>query len=153
MSMERLTDKIITKACNDPWDLCELDSVCKRDCYKPTPCKIPHVVYRLAQIEDIIGDTYDLYRIRELVEADKDGRCFVSDTKIGCEVFYIPKFNGKPYCGVKSGHVQAVAFTKAGKRVKIREYHAHNQDFMIGKSVFLTREAAEAALAKEADHE
>lgn len=53
MSMERLTDKIITKACNDPWDLCELDSVCKRDCYKPTPCKIPHVVYRLAQIEDI----------------------------------------------------------------------------------------------------
>lgn len=77
----------------------------------------------------------------------------MSDTKIGCEVFYIPKFNGKPYCGVKSGHVQAVAFTKAGKRVKIREYHAHNQDFMIGKSVFLTREAAEAALAKEADHE
>lgn len=111
------------------------------------------VVERLAAIEDILGNTYDLDRLRELVEADKAGRCFVSDTKIGCEVFYIPKFNGKPYCGVKSGHVQAVAFTKAGKRVKIREYHAHNQDFMIGKSVFLTRESAEAALAKEDDNE
>lgn len=108
---------------------------------------------KCADIEDILEDTYDLDRLRELVEADKAGRCFVSDTKIGCEVFYIPKFNGKPYCGVKSGHVQAVAFTKAGKRVKIREYHAHNQDFMIGKSVFLTRESAEAALAKEDYHE
>ena len=42
--------------------------------------------------------------------------------------------------------MQAVAFTKAGKRVKIREYHAHNQDFMLGKTVFLTREAAEDAM-------
>ena len=30
---------------------------------------------RLAQIEDILGDTYDLDRLRELVEADKNGRC------------------------------------------------------------------------------
>lgn len=29
---------------------------------------------RLCQIEDILGDTYDLDRLRELVEADKQGR-------------------------------------------------------------------------------
>ena len=44
---------------------------------------------RLAAIEDILGDDYDLDRLRELVSADKDGRCFVSDVKLGGEVFYI----------------------------------------------------------------
>lgn len=87
-----------------------------------------------------------LDRLRELVEADREGRCFISDVKLGGEVFYIPQFNGKPYCGIQKGHVQAVSFTKAGKRIKIREYHAHNQDFMLGKTVFLTYEATEAAL-------
>lgn len=32
---------------------------------------------RLAVIEDILGDNYDLDRLRELVEADKEGRCVV----------------------------------------------------------------------------
>lgn len=30
---------------------------------------------RLAAIEDILGDDYDLERLRELVEADREGRC------------------------------------------------------------------------------
>lgn len=32
---------------------------------------------RLSSIEDILGDDYDLDRLRELVEADRDGRCVV----------------------------------------------------------------------------
>lgn len=32
---------------------------------------------KYAVIEDILGDTYDLERLRELVEADKAGRCVV----------------------------------------------------------------------------
>lgn len=39
------------------------------------------VVERLAVIEDILGDDYDLDRLRELVEADWDGRCVVLPTK------------------------------------------------------------------------
>lgn len=35
------------------------------------------LVERLAAIEDILGDGYDLNRLRELVEADRDGRCVV----------------------------------------------------------------------------
>lgn len=35
------------------------------------------IVERLASIEDILGDDYDLDRLRELVEADRDGRCVV----------------------------------------------------------------------------
>lgn len=75
--MDRLTDKSITKACNDPWDYCGLDYVCTRDCHKPEPCRIPKLIHRLAEIEDILGDEYDLGCLRELVEADRAGRCVV----------------------------------------------------------------------------
>lgn len=32
---------------------------------------------RLAAIEDILGDEYDLDRLRELAQADREGRCVV----------------------------------------------------------------------------
>ena len=34
-------------------------------------------IHRLVTIEDILGDDYDLDRLRELVEADREGRCVV----------------------------------------------------------------------------
>ena len=34
-------------------------------------------IERLAAIEDILGDEYELDRLKELVEADKEGRCVV----------------------------------------------------------------------------
>lgn len=34
-------------------------------------------IHRLVTIEDILGDDYDLSRLRELVQADRDGRCVV----------------------------------------------------------------------------
>ena len=37
-----------------------------------------YIWMRLNQIEDILGDTYDLDRLRELVESDKNGRCGTS---------------------------------------------------------------------------
>ena len=40
-------------------------------------CPIANAFDRLAAIEDILGDDYDLDRLRELVEADRDGRCVV----------------------------------------------------------------------------
>ena len=35
------------------------------------------VMSRLAAIEDILGDEYDLDRLRELAQADKEGQCFI----------------------------------------------------------------------------
>jgi hypothetical protein len=37
------------------------------------------VMGRLVTIEDILGDEYDLDRLRELVQADREGRCVVLD--------------------------------------------------------------------------
>ena len=54
MEYKRLTDRDITKVCFDTWELCGLDDVCKRDCRKPEPCKIPQMILRLAELEDKI---------------------------------------------------------------------------------------------------
>ena len=43
-------------------------------------------IHRLATVEDILGDEYDLDRLRELVEADKDGRCVVLPCKVEDDV-------------------------------------------------------------------
>lgn len=44
----------------------------------PVP-SMRELYYRLSQIEDILGDEYDLDRLRELAEADREGRCVVLD--------------------------------------------------------------------------
>lgn len=36
---------------------------------------------RLNEIENILGDNYDLERLKELVEADKEGKCVVLPCK------------------------------------------------------------------------
>ena len=91
--MERLTSTNLRKACNDPWDYCGLDNVCKRDCFEPTSCKIPKIVDRLAAYEDtglepetvskirdiVLDISGNLDRLRELAQADKEGRCVVLD--------------------------------------------------------------------------
>lgn len=46
------------------------------ECWDEMDCK-QTVIDRLAAIEDILGDDYDLYRLRELVQSDRDGRCVV----------------------------------------------------------------------------
>lgn len=34
-------------------------------------------IHRLVTIEDILGDEYDLDRLRDLAQADREGRCVV----------------------------------------------------------------------------
>lgn len=43
----------------------------------PYPVVTQEVIDRLAAIEDILGDEYDLDRLRELAQADREGRCVV----------------------------------------------------------------------------
>ena len=44
-------------------------------------------IERLAAIEDILGNEYDLERLRELVEADREQRCFVFRFGFGSTVY------------------------------------------------------------------
>ena len=51
--------------------------------------KVYNAVYRLQEIENILGDDYDLERLKELVEADREGRCMVLPFKVGDTLYYI----------------------------------------------------------------
>lgn len=67
--MERLTDTTANKCFYDTWDLCGLDYVCKRDCWKPTPCKIPAIVDKLTQYEDTNLTPSDIADHEEMFKA------------------------------------------------------------------------------------
>lgn len=104
---------------------------------------LPQIIDRLAEIEDILGDAYDLDRLRELVEASKEGR-----------VKIIPKYVGKS-CGT-CGHFHRVAGTRHGTcdvkpYAKSRYGTPYPGPFEPSQSRIACKqyEAAEAALAKE----
>lgn len=118
-----------------------------------------NAIDRLAAIEDILGDTYDLDRLRELVEADKAGRCVVLPCKVGDRVFVLHNAKGSvPFVtsAVVAGMHVRDERAKCGQPrreylvVRSNGYSKHITIDKIGKTVFITREAAEAALAKEA---
>lgn len=67
MSVERLTKK----DCKTGWPVVRPD------------CTVYSMTNRLAAIEDILGDEYDIDRLRALVQADKEGRCVVLPIKTG----------------------------------------------------------------------
>lgn len=113
------------------------------------------VLIRLSKIEDILGDEYDLDRLKELVEADREGRCQV----IPCKEFF--SMLGDDVYTIDDGEVLEVLLCSVG-------YDPDGIDFIdavyapgyedekgftfrfsdVGKTVFLTREEAEAALKR-----
>lgn len=146
--MERLTDIEVIAGQVHPIPKLELQN----------PSGLEKIVSRLQEIEDILGDTYDLDRMRELVEADKAGRCVVLPVKPWDTVWYL---TGNPsmtnrlcFDRVDSARVVGFYFDERGMQVRLDYFHgSHGTYGFYEKTVFSTREAAEAALAKETDHE
>ena len=104
-------------------------------------------IHRLATIENIFGDEYDIDHLRELVQADKEGRCVVMPCKEGDTVWYL---TGPPhlyFVRVESERVAGVHWDSRGLQIKLRNYHGNHGTYgYFGKSIFLTREEAEEAL-------
>lgn len=109
---------------------------------------------RLADIEDILGASYDLDRLRELVEADRDGRCVVLPCKVGDRVWVTSAY-GKQYNPPIEGHIQKlvvhddeIVYLEAIIWMDIgcghKGYGYTEKSF--GKAVFLTPEDAKATL-------
>lgn len=104
-------------------------------------------VDRLASIEDILGDEYDLDRLRELARADREGRCAVLPAPLGSQVWkfkYPTRIdeNGEEWtiCSVRKATVEPAPFGLTLSMV--------NQ---IGKIYWLSEEDALAALRREQD--
>lgn len=58
--------------------------------------KVYDAVYRLQEIENILGDDYDLERLKELVEADKEGKVHICQKTTSNRYFAGTDENGKP---------------------------------------------------------
>ena len=91
---------------------------------------------RLKDVEDILGDEYDLDRLRELVQADREGKCVILELKEGdpvYELYYLVKGVENPEMELK---VRMVGFEKS-------------MTGQLGKSVFISYEDAEKAVEME----
>ena len=108
-------------------------------------------------IADTQIDDYDLNHLHELVQADRDGRCVVLPVKVG-ESLWIHDRDGKPRemeldppdirCHCKEEDNLCMALCSA-KNTGVCAKRLFNDGSDIGKTVFLTREAAEEALRRK----
>ena len=91
-------------------------------------------------------------RLRELAEADKDGRLTVLPCKVGEKIYYL---NGKyiiqvEVVGYKVDETGAWLFIGETYNPETnRAYHCDLETERIGKTVFLTREEAERAMGRK----
>ena len=105
------------------------------------------IVARLAAIEDILGDEYDLDELRETIQAKREGRCVVLPAPLGSQVWRIryPEQvddDGERWivCNIRRATVEPCPYPLSLSMV--------NQ---IGKIYWLSEEEAEAALRREQD--
>ena len=109
---------------------------------------LPDVIDRLAQIEDTLGDTYDLDRLRELVEADKAGKVMILPVKPGEYVYLITL--DREIVRFRVGNIAAEEWGTSFEGY-VEGFGAYRTG--PNEKVFFSRESAEAALAKVDDHE
>lgn len=112
------------------------------ECYEPIKSSMAYYVGTLDGAEGKIPN-----RLRELAEADKDGRVVVLPCKVGNTVFARLDNKSKYVCECKVkqivvGNIGFVTFAPIG--APEREYDVSLRGF--GKTVFLSREEAEKAL-------
>ena len=148
--MERLTYDFALGG-NHCWQVKGADNLeCREVCERQgddgcKTCPIAKAFDRLAAVEDILGDEYDLDELREMVQAKRKGRCIVLPCKKGDTVWRIV-------------HDAAPHITKD----RCTDIKYENRDIWVhligdrvmggwnfGKLLFLTREDAEAALRRE----
>lgn len=93
---------------------------------------------RLKMIEDILGDTYDLDHLRELMEAEREERLWIAPCKMKTPIHMIVSDRNSvpvfPPLYVATTYLTETNLVRAIKG--------------FGETVFLTRKEAEAALAK-----
>lgn len=109
----------------------------------------------LAELRNSIGDDYDLDRLKELVQADREGKCVVLPCKIGSKLYRTSMRKMQVYevsvsreyfhDSKNNATLFAVQIFENGKKSTSYECFKEKD---IGKTVFLTREEAEAALER-----
>ena len=113
-------------------------------------------IHRLVTIEDILGDEYDLGELKEVIQAKREGRCVVLKCKPNATVWFIKSAFSTAHFPIEGNYVSIKGVACDGDIYcsAITAYNKISRSFYmsdIGKTVFLTREEAEAALRREQD--
>ena len=69
--------------------------------------------------------------------------------KVGDSVYLLQKYYGTYCFNVVEDKVQMIGVTSRGIHIKARNHHDHNKMYMLGKTIFLTKEEAEQKQRKE----
>ena len=156
--MEKLTEKLkyVLEDCIDCISPIQQEVINKAvdrlAAYEET-CLEPEEIELLAKQRDLYVDAcgeLPLKRIRELAQADREGRCVVMPCEVGSKVYM-------PFCDEvvekRIGQFLVNGYTEPRIWTDIDCDWATTQrvrwDLAFGKTVFLTREEAEAALRRE----
>lgn len=147
--------------CKDKKDFCD----CIEDCRKCQFAKGNGVINgNIAHdvLATLFGIDYDLDRLKELVEADKEGRCVLLPCKDWLEIVFGEQ---EVFYGIDMDYIEhpireisvdsssRCTWYDGWKTVVLKGYDENGLDWEfspeeIGKTVFLTREEAEAALER-----
>ena len=103
-------------------------------------------VDRLAVIEDILGDEYDLGKLMELVQAKREGRCVMLPCKVEDDVYINILGRTLPFTVISISQMASTPTFKAQHGIRL-VYIFKADD--VGETVFLTRAEAEDALRRE----
>ncbi len=103
-------------------------------------------IIKITELTDETGDSIPVYGVTadDIANAPTVD-AIVLPVKTGQTVWAVERYNGKPIA-VLEGKVQMVGITTRSIKVLLRNHHDFNKTYVFGKTVFLTREAAEAAL-------
>ena len=107
-------------------------------------------IHRLASIEDILGDEYDLDELREMVQAKREGRCVVLPCKVEDDVYINILGRTLPFTVISISQMASTPTFKAQHGIRL-VYIFKADD--VGETVFLTRAEAQAALRREQDEQ
>lgn len=103
-------------------------------------------IMKLAEFNDEYGDAVPVYGVaQDDIDNAPTVDAIVLPVKVGQTVWAIEKYRGKPIAIIE-GKAQMVGVTSRSVKVLLRIYKDFNEAFVFGKTVFLTRGAAEAAL-------
>lgn len=125
--------------CRDKKDYCDILN-CK-SCEFAKGHGVIDGVYANDVLSALLGESYDLDRLKQLIEADREGRCVVLPCKVGDILWSFSIYSSKVY----SFSVTDTS-TLNGKTVinTDRMFVIGENDF--GETIFKTREEAESAL-------
>jgi hypothetical protein len=103
-------------------------------------------ITKLAEFKDLDGDTVPVYGVMaEDIDNAPTVDAIVLPVKVGQTVWALEKYGGK-HIAIIEGKAQMVGVTSRSVKVLLRNHKDFNKTFVFGKTVFLTREAAEEAL-------